>query len=338
MRTFIALSLLGWTCFAADWSPQKAADYLDRRQKEWAAWPPAATSNGACFSCHTGMTYMLARPALRKVLGEKQPTQWETAILKKMATDAGKEPAGQLRMVNTLYEALFLREGNVINEARRRALDQMWSLQYKDGNFNGGWAWYNAGLEPWEGPSSFYFGSTMAAQAVGRTPSEYQSGQEVRERIEAMKAYLLKGLDARPLHNRVELLWASASLAGLIDTSQRKAIIDEVSAKQGADGSWTLAAIGPWPEHKGGADLDQPSAYATAFTAYVLLQTGEHPSGGSLKKALDWLREHQDAESGAWKAVSINKPRPAESMEAHFLQDGATGFAAAALAEAQTNQ
>ena len=54
----------------ADWSPRLAAEYLEGRQKEWFAWPAAKAPGGPCISCHTGMTYLLARPALRKALGE----------------------------------------------------------------------------------------------------------------------------------------------------------------------------------------------------------------------------------------------------------------------------
>ena len=44
-----------------------AAQYLDARQQAWFEWKPAiASGRGPCLSCHTGMTYLLARPALRE--------------------------------------------------------------------------------------------------------------------------------------------------------------------------------------------------------------------------------------------------------------------------------
>jgi squalene-hopene/tetraprenyl-beta-curcumene cyclase len=338
MRISIALILLCATCVGADWNPKLAAQYLDGRQEAWFAWPTAANGpDGPCFSCHTGMSYLLARPALRRLLDEKQPTKWETSILHKMAASAGKEPAGQLRMVETIFDALFLGEGaQAISESRARAFEQLWSLQYQDGKSKGGWAWYNANLEPWEGPSSFYFGSTIAAQAIGSTPREYQDKPEIRERTAALKDYLLAGLAERPLHNRLELLWASSALSGLLTPSQCKSIIDDIEQKQREDGSWTLASLGPWPEHPGGANLEVPSAYATAFTAYVLLRAGTPPSVTPMKRALAWLRTHQDPQSGAWVDSSMNKRYPAGSMQERFLQDGATGFAVAALAEAES--
>jgi len=337
MRAFVALILTATGCFAADWNPKLAAQYLDQRQQEWSVWPTAAAANGGvCFSCHTGMTYMLARPALRRLLGEKEPTKWEASIFQKMAADAGKEPPGQLRMVETIFESLFLGEGGqAIREARGRALEQLWSLQNQHGKQKGGWAWYNAGLEPWEGPSSFYFGSTVAALAIGSTPADYRSRPEIRQRIDALKEYLLNGVAERPLQNRLSLLWASRTLPDVAAPELRKSIVDEVNAKQRDDGAWTLAALGPWPAHPEGADLEQPSAYATAFTAYVLLQAGTKPGEAHLNRALAWLKAKQDPQSGAWRASSMNKKYPAGSMQERFLQDGATGFAVAALAEAQ---
>src|SRR5205814_1623459 len=73
--------LLAGAASAGDWNRQGAAEYLDARQKAWLAWP-AANGNGVpCVSCHTGMPYLLARPALRQALGESGRTAYETALL-----------------------------------------------------------------------------------------------------------------------------------------------------------------------------------------------------------------------------------------------------------------
>lgn len=79
--------LVLFTCaagLAADWNPRLAAQYLDGRQKEWFAWPQAASAEGPCVSCHTGLPYLLARPALRRILGEAQPTEYETGLLNRL--------------------------------------------------------------------------------------------------------------------------------------------------------------------------------------------------------------------------------------------------------------
>src|SRR5260370_7416492 len=75
----LALSLL--PAGAADWNPRLAAQYLDSRQKDWFVWPRANAGAKPCVSCHTGVTYLLARPALRQALGEDTPTVYETGLL-----------------------------------------------------------------------------------------------------------------------------------------------------------------------------------------------------------------------------------------------------------------
>src|SRR6059058_3854804 len=80
MRMLCAL-LCAVPVFAADWNPRAAADYLDARQKEWFAWPAANANAKPCVSCHGGLTYLLARPALRRVLHEPDPTTYETGLL-----------------------------------------------------------------------------------------------------------------------------------------------------------------------------------------------------------------------------------------------------------------
>src|SRR5213594_4955085 len=83
--------------FAQDWSPRLAAQYLDGRQKDWFVWKRAASADGPCVSCHTGMTYLLARPALRRALGESQPTPYERGLLDRLRANAGAKPASALQ-------------------------------------------------------------------------------------------------------------------------------------------------------------------------------------------------------------------------------------------------
>ena len=81
----VTFATLAPSAFCADWNSRLAADYLDSREKEWFAWPGANKAvGGPCISCHTNMTYLLARPALRHALGEKQATQYEQGLLDAM--------------------------------------------------------------------------------------------------------------------------------------------------------------------------------------------------------------------------------------------------------------
>src|SRR5262245_26096160 len=82
---------------AADWNPKLAAQYLDGRQKEWFAWKPAMSANGPCVSCHTGMTYLMARPVLRRALKEPEPTEFERGYMARLRTNVGDKPKGALQ-------------------------------------------------------------------------------------------------------------------------------------------------------------------------------------------------------------------------------------------------
>src|SRR5688572_7709276 len=172
---------------SVDWSPRRAAEYLDSRQKEWFAWDRAKTPGGPCISCHTGATYLLARPALRRALGEHQPTFYETGLLdalrarvdKKESKDVYpsyiKEPgASQAMGVESIHSAVFL--------GTEEAFGRLWSLQ----DAQGGWQWFSLNLDPWEMPDSRFYGAALAVLAVGNLPA----AQRPAEPVAALIRYL----------------------------------------------------------------------------------------------------------------------------------------------------
>ena len=63
---------------------------------------------------------------------------------------------------------------------------------------------------------------------------------------------------------------------------------------------------------------------------------GSHHCVGDADQAwiaplLDWLRAHQDRETGSWAAESMNHPHDRGSIPEFFMRDAATGFATLAL-------
>jgi squalene-hopene/tetraprenyl-beta-curcumene cyclase len=317
----LALSL------CADWSPRLAADYLDAREKEWFAWKPAQTPGGPCVSCHTGVTYLMVRPALRKELGEAEPTSYETGLRDALrariplhdvfSAAFSKEPRHQQSLgVESIHSALLLGE--------EPALERMWSLQIKERKEKGAWNWFHLDLDPWEMPQSTFYGATLAALAARNASAEHR--ERHREQIAMLRDYLEREQAGQPLHNRLMLLWAMPEAL-----PDKKSLIAEVWKLQGADGGWSIDSLGPWknPSRSLGSD-----AYATGFATYLLLK--EHPrSGQDVERALNWLKAHQDREKGFWPSSSMNKEYPANSMMVKFMQDAATGFAAMALLEAE---
>jgi squalene-hopene/tetraprenyl-beta-curcumene cyclase len=337
-------------CFAADWNPGLAAGYLDGRQKEWFAWPAAKTVGGPCISCHTGVTYMLVRPSLRRALGEATPTSYETGLLDAVKARVtihdplqlsvgGKEPkASQALGVETIVSTLFLASNDAgrttLSADTEKAFERLWALQQTDGDSKGSWHWNSLNYDPWEMPDSEFFGASLAALAVGTAPADYQSRPAIHENVAALRQYLRTHEEAQPLHNRLLFLWASTKLRDSLSDARRRAILDDVWSKQQPDGGWTLEALGPWKQRTTAPPASGSNAYATGLVTLVVEKSGAERKHAGLVKALDWLRSHQNPESGFWDASSMNKTYAPDSMQVKFMRDAATGYATLALLEA----
>ncbi|HUI56724.1 MAG TPA: prenyltransferase/squalene oxidase repeat-containing protein [Bryobacteraceae bacterium] len=347
---WIGLLLVAAPIMAGDWDPGLAANYLDARQKAWFEWPRAKATGGPCISCHTNAPYLLARPVLRRVLGESQPTAYETGLLnalrarvestdaKDMFPSAAKEPAAsQGRGVEGVLAALFLSladDGSKPDSDAQKAFDRLWSLQLKEGPSKGAWPWFSRGLDPYEMPHSAFCGAALAAVAVAQTSADYRNRSDVRAHLDDLKAYLLRERESQPLHNQLFLVWASARLPDLLPPAARQKTINEVLSRQNTDGGWTIQSLGPWQEHAGAPPSAQSNSYATALVSYTLAVGGVPRSSAGLAKAIQWLESHQDRQTGYWAADSMNKRYPSGSMEEGFMRDTATAFASMALADA----
>ena len=339
----------------ADWNAQFAADYLDARQEQWFAWPTAnEDKSGPCLSCHTGLTYLLARPALRRVLGESAPTRYESGLLdsirRRLSLDKPdrfapreKEPmASQLLGVESVLAPLLLSMNDAgkdtVSRDTEQAFDRMWSLQVKAGQAKGSWHWNSLDLDRWEEPQSAFYGASLAALAVGVAPGDYRNDPRSRMNREMLLTYLQNHQRAQPLHNRLVLVWAAAHLPGALQEAERQSIIDAVLRSQNTDGGWTIQSLGPWAKHPRAPRSPGSNAYATALAGFVLQRAGVPESHSAVGRALSWLRTRQDSKGGFWEAMSMNKRYDAGSMPAHFMRDAATAFATLALTEANAHR
>ncbi|MCC6394035.1 MAG: hypothetical protein IT167_25785 [Bryobacterales bacterium] len=328
---FATILLLAAPVLPQEWNKQLAAKYLDQRQEDWFAWKPSTAVGGPCLSCHTGLTYLLARPALRRALNETAAGPYEKGLLAGLKTrlDQGvKGKSPQAQGVEAILAALLLGPGET------KALERMWSLQLHEGKSRGAWEWFSLDHDPWEMPESTFYGASLAAVAAGRAPSAYRRRPDVREQEAELAAYLRRECEKQPLHNRLLLLWAGAKLPEALPRSVREQIIRAVWRKQEADGGWTLDALGPWSPHAGAPPSAGSNSYATGLAAFTLQQCGVAASDARLKKALEWLRAHQDREHGDWRAESMNRRYEAGSMPLLFMTDAATAYASLALLEA----
>ncbi len=138
--------------------------------------------------------------------------------------------------MNALVLARYDAQAGVLSGDTRTAFINLWSLQFKAGDMKGSWAWLNFHNAPWESDESHYWGTTLAAIAIGTAPGAYQSAPEIQDGLTLLRAFLTNGFDAQPLVNRAVLLWASSKLTGLLTLEQQQRVIRDLQSQQRDDG------------------------------------------------------------------------------------------------------
>lgn len=345
-----------------------AARYLDARMDVW--WQkakPLKTVGGEtkCLSCHTALPYALARPVLRRALGEAAPTAHETKILETVQTrlahlddqqpfyDHTEAKKVESRGVEAVMNAFLLTSrdaGSATPDApTRQALARLWQVQRADG----AWDWLDFGLEPYESTDAVFHGATLAAMAAGsptgRPASTDAAGQAG---VEKLRGYLRTSLGSQRLFNRTWALLASSRLTGIVTPADRDQVAQALASAQRPDGGWSLADLGGWHWSKAAEPFAAPGktdqallaasdGYATGLAVYAMKQggLGTHPS---VTKGVAWLRANQQAERAGdaawapWRAHSLNFDREhggdkGEPWRRMFMSDLATAFAVLAL-------
>lgn len=352
----------------ASWDPKAAGAYLDTRETWWADWPRAARDHDTfCVSCHTAVPYALARPALRHALAEQGPSQSERRLLdnvtkrvrlwKEVApfysdADRGQYKSVESRGTESVLNALILATSSASGAARndaqsgqlsadtRAAFNNMWAEQQTTGDRKGAWLWLRFSNEPWEADDSGYFGAALAAVAIGTAPDNYQARPEIQPKLKMLREYLTRESAAQTTINRVDLLWASTKLHGLLNREQQRAIIGEVLNKQQADGGWSSSSLlGSWARHDGTPQETKSDGYATGLITFVLQQGGIPRDNAQLERGLAWLMNNQSKTDGLWPAYSLNKNEAHHISPdtARFMSDAATAYAILALTESDHN-
>ncbi len=346
---------------AVRWSPQAAARYLDAREGWWQAWPPSHREQGTiCISCHTAVPYAIVRPILRKDLGETEATDPERFLMDSVEkrvghwqemtpfySDGNNGPGktAQSHATEAVLNAVILasRDSRLgkLRPITRTALEEAWALQEVTGENAGGWKWQDFYLAPWESAESGYQGAAMLALAVGSAPEGYASEPEVREQMERLVNYLRREYSGQPLMSQLYVLWASSKVPGLLNATERNALILKTESVEERDSGWRLAVLNKqpglrnslkeaWKQLNKKAESD---GIATGLVVLAMEESGSNLQDPALRRGVEWLEQHQNAD-GKWHASSLNGDVDFDSGVGGFMSDAATGYAVLALEDA----
>ena len=333
------------------WDRKAAERYLDDREIWWQGWDRTQKDHGTyCVSCHTQAPYGLARPVLRKDLGEPDPAGAEQAMLASIEKrvrlwkevqpfylDAKSGPGKEVEsrnaesVLNSLILASYDQFTGKMSDTTRLAFANAWALQSQRGPVAGAWVWQNFHYTPRESPESEYHGAALMAVAVGSAPGGYSRDPAIALNLAALRAYLRSHYDAQPLLNKIVALWASAHLPDLLTREQREQMIGEIDRLQREDGGWSLADLGTWKRVDNTPLVDRSDGYATGLIVLTLEENRARNAAANIARGRAWLVANQDQSTEAWPAWSLNKDRDPKSDAGPFMSDAATAYAVLAL-------
>jgi squalene-hopene/tetraprenyl-beta-curcumene cyclase len=298
---------------AKQFSLEKAVSFLDNSGLQW-------TDKRGCFSCHTNLAYLYARPMvsanvqahdeIRKALENLVTKRWPD---KKPRWDAEVVAAAAALAYN---DSLTTKK---LHPVTRTALDRMWTVQQKDGGIR----WLKLNQPPMEFDD--HYGVTLAALAVGIAPEGYAKTEQAKKGLDGLRIWL-KANPPKNLHHKTMILWVSTYLDGFMSAAEQRATVKELLARQLPDGGWSTSSLGNWKRADNNQQEPKTSdGYGTGFTVFVLHRAGVPADEPALTKGIAWLKANQ-RESGRWFTRSL-----VNDDNKHYLTHIGSAFAVMAI-------
>lgn len=278
---------------AAEFSAEKAAEYLDRSALNW-------VKTKKCATCHTNLFYMVARPALKTILPDSGEVRsfYEDYRKVRWQKNGPTEAAGFWPIVvGTGLTFNDVQTTGIHSDVAREVLDMMWAVQRPDG----GWNWPHCDYAPME--IDDHYGVTVAALTVGIAPGDYKNTPQSIAGLEKMRAYF-KNNPPLSLHHRAMLAWCSVRIDGIATEEERRQTLKELLALQLEDGGWSTAGF--LTDWKGLARGDgEPlqtktsDGYGTGLNIVLARELGVPADDPRLQRGIQWIKANQ-RESGKW--------------------------------------
>ncbi len=331
---------------AANFSIAAAANYLDRAALDW-------EQTHRCTSCHTMVSYMMARGALASIAPAppqvRQFFEDVAAGTRQAMPDYGCDDieAGISIVVATSLSLSDRMTSGRLHPLTRTALDRMWTFQRADG----GWQWPFRDTPPIKARE--HYAATLAAIAAGMAPDDYARTEPALSGLNSLRTYL-QTHPPETLHEEAMLIWAASFVNGLTTDESGRESIGRLLAAQRPDGGWSLASLVENPSAPAtvaaeearrlrsapghgseflvysGRDAAYKSVlasdgYATGFAIYVSRTADIPASDERLIRGINWLKKNQRA-SGRWFT-------PSQAWHSqHLIANAGTAYAVLALA------
>lgn len=299
---------------ASEFSLDKAAHFLDSASLDW-------QQSWKCFTCHTNISYLIARPAIdANVPAHREVRKYAEELISLRWEEVGPRFDAEVVAIAAALSLNDAATSRKLHPLTRVALDRMWTVQRAAGD----WKWpIRCGWPPME--SDEHYGVTLAAIATGTAPDDYIKTPAAQAGLQKIRIFLQEHPPAN-LHQKAMVLWASTCVEGLMTGEEREACIKELLAAERPKGGWAFGAMYPWKRGDGKEqDTTTSDGYGTGFTIFTLRKAGVAVDQPEIQRGVAWLKSHQ-RESGRWYTRSLNKDNE------HFISHAGSAYAVLALA------